>query len=407
MTGWTLCGVGLILRAGWVLYRWFSDGSALSYPDEELHWQLAGHLFDEGTLVSDNGRFASRMPLYPMFLALFAGCGQMGVLLARLAQAVLGAATVLIGYRLTDVAAGRRAAIVAGVLLCCDPFAVFFSNLLLTETLFTLLAIGLIACAWQLLSKPHGGHDALLGLAVLGAGAILTRPSAAAWIPALWLMLAWLAADRRRLIPRLLLCPVILAVLLAPWGLRNKAVLGSFAWLSTNGGVTLYDAQGQQADGSSNQTFLHELPELQGLDEVALDRELRHLAVEHMREDPVGVARLAVVKFLRTWSLTPNVSEYRGGLAAVAGAVYTVIVLLGGFAGLVGALRAKRRHQMMFWRLAPSRRSLHAMLWLPVVCFTLVHCVYIGSVRYRVPLMPLLAVAAGTVVARPVVGRSG
>ncbi len=402
-----LCGAALILRGGWVLYRWISDGGALSYPDEELHWQLARHLFDEGTLVSDDGHYAARMPLYPMFLALFTGCGQVGLLLARLAQAVLGAATVLIGYRLADAVGGRRTAIVAGLLLCCDPFAVFFSNLLLTETLFTLLAMGLIACAWQLLSKPHHGQDALLGLAVLGAAAILTRPSSAAWIPALWLLLAWLAADRRRLVPRLLLCPVILAMLLVPWGLRNKAVLGSFAWLSTNGGVTLYDAQGPQADGSSNQAFLQELPELQGLDEVALDRELQRLAVEQMRRDPANVARLAGVKLLRTWSLTPNVTEYRGGPAALAGAAYTVVVLVGGLVGLAGALRARRRHQLMFWRLAPSRRSLHAMLWLPIVCFTLVHCVYIGSVRYRVPLMPLLAVAAGTVVARPGGGRSG
>jgi hypothetical protein len=384
-----LCGVALAVRAAWVLYRWYHYGPRLDYPDEELHWQLATHLVRDGMLVTDDGRFAARMPLYPFFLAFFAPWGPVGILGARLAQAVLGAATAGLVYRWVHTTSGPRAAAFVGLLVCCDPFAIFFANLLLTEVLFTLLAVAFAACAWQWLAPTH--RAAIAGLALLGPMLVLARPAALGWVILTWVLLAGLSG-RRRARP-LLLCPAVLILLLFPWGLRNKAELGTWAWLSTNGGVTLYDAQGPQADGSSDQSFLQERPELRGLDEVALDRTATRLALGQMRADPARVIRLAAIKFLRMWSLVPNIAEYHSGSAALAGAVYTVILLVG---AALGAFRALRRGR--------AGRAWLAVLWLPVVYFTLVHCVYVGSVRYRVPLLPLLAMAAA--VPRPIIQES-
>lgn len=402
-TTWLLFGAALVLRVGWVVYRWNSPGPA-PYPDEDLHWQLATHLVRDGTLISDDGRYAARMPLYPLFLALFAGLGSVGILVAKLAQAAVGAATAVVGYRLAESALGRRAGLVVGVLIACDPFAVFFANLLLSEVMFTLLALGLTACAWSLLTAP-ANRAALLRLAMLGPAIILTRPSAVLWIPLVWVLLAGLAVARgragaeagqdvrawRALSVRLLICPAALIVLMLPWGLRNHAVLGSYAWLSTNGGVTLYDAQGPEADGSSNQAFLRETPEFQGLGEVALDHTLKHRALEQMWSHPRRALRLAGVKFLRMWSPRPNVAEHRSGPEAYAGAAYTLFLLLAAAAGL---MRTRAGDRQVAW--------FQALVWLPLVYFTILHCVYIGSVRYRVPLMPFLALAAGSAWKRPI-----
>lgn len=391
---WGLVLLALVLRGGWVMYRWTNHGAAFEYPDEELHWQLATHLVRDGALVTDDGRFAARMPLYPLFLAPWAALGSVGVLLARLAQAVVGAAVVVVAHRLAHAVAGRRAARVAGLLVACDPFGVFFCNLLLTETLFTFLAIALTACARAVMTRPPGDWRAWSGVAAIGAAAVLTRPSAAAWLPLLWLLILALGRDRRPMGPRLVACPLVLALLLLPWGLRNRATLGDYAWLSTNGGVTLYDAQGPQADGSSNQAFLRQMPELQGLGEVERDRLLKRLAVRQMRSDSGRVLRLAGVKFLRTWSPLPNVAEYRTGPAASAGAAYTVLLLTGTAAALVRGLAGRRDAS------AADRRRLLALVALPLFCFTLVHCVYIGSVRYRVPLVPLMALATAVEIGR-------
>ena len=405
LTPFALIGIALALRVGWVLYSWAAGGAEFAYPDEDVHWQLARNLVQHGWLITDDGRLAARMPAYPLFLALFAGLGTSGVLVARLAQAVVGAATVGVAWRLADDTCGRRAAWVAGILTALDPFAVFFANLLLTEGLFTLIVVALTACAWRAVRSPKldsapPSLAPFAGVALLGAAAVMTRPSSALYLPLLWLVLLCLAHDRRRALTRLALCPVLLAVLMLPWGLRNCVALGSCAWLSTNGGATLYDAQGPQADGSSNQNFLRELPELRGLDEVALDRKLRQMAVEQMKSDPARVLRLAAVKLLRTWSPTPNVPEYRHSRAGYVGAAYTLVVLIGAAAGLLRSLVLRRRRA----EAASPNDSvpvarLQALLWLPVVYFTVLHCVYIGSLRYRVPLMPLLALVAASAVA--------
>jgi 4-amino-4-deoxy-L-arabinose transferase-like glycosyltransferase len=391
--GWVVFFVALAPRLGFVLLRWMQHGPALEYPDEALHWQLASNLVHDGALVSDDGRFAVRMPLYPLFLAPFAALGPIGILATRLVQALLGAATALVAWQWLRRAGGARMAIVAGLLVALDPFGVFFANLLLTEVLFTFVAVALCSSAWRLASESASGWRSAILLGVLGAAAIMIRPSAALWIPAIWVLVALLAADRRRMLLRLWICPVALALTLLPWGIRNQIVLGDFAWLSANGGLTLYDAQGPQADGSSDQSFLANMPELATMGEVERDHTLQRRALEQMSADPARVIRLAGIKVLRMWNPLPNVPEYRTSRAAVAGAAYTVIVLVGALVALAvrGALTPAARHR---------RRAVLALAWLPVVYFTLLHSVYIGSVRYRVPLMPMLAIATATIFAR-------
>ncbi|MBU0639421.1 MAG: glycosyltransferase family 39 protein [Planctomycetes bacterium] len=383
----------LALRAAWVSYRWYQAGAALEYPDEELHWQLATNLVRDGVLVTDDGRYAARMPLYPLFLATFAWLGTNGVLLARLAQAVLGAAAAWVASRFGRAALGPAAGVVAGLLVCCDPFAIFFAGLLLTEVPFTLIGLGFAYCTWRCVVEPPAvTRFQVAGVALLGTAALMTRPAAAGWLALVWLTIWLWDRNRGRATRRCALFVAALALALLPWGARNRAVLGSFAWLSTNGGVTLYDGQGPQAQGDSDQSFLQGNPALNELGEVELDRTLRRRAFEQMRANPTRAAQLAWIKFRRTWSLAPHVAAYRSGPVAWISAAFTATILIAAAAGL---LRTRRRHR------------LRVVIWLPVVYFTLVHCVFVGSLRYRVPLMPFVAIAATAVLPRAATSGRG
>jgi 4-amino-4-deoxy-L-arabinose transferase-like glycosyltransferase len=374
------------LRCGWVSYYWFRYGPALEFDDERLHWELASNLARDGVLVSNDGRYAARMPLYPLFLSLFAGAGVSGILAARLAQALLSAVLTFCVWRLAQTAAGPRAGLVAGAISCLDPFAIFFCNLLLTETVFSLLAVVLTGSAWKLLTASGDRRLAgTAGFAAAGAAAVLTRPTTLGWLILLWLSILMLCPNRRRAAAVLVTSVVLLVLAMLPWGLRNRRQIGACAWLSTNGGVTLYDGQGPQADGSSNQAFLAEMPELAGLNEVQRDRRLRELALAQIQADPQRVLRLAAVKFKRIWNPVPNVTTYRRAPIALASAVFTAATLLLAIAGLTRAFIFRSREYLAY----------QFLLWLPVVYFTLVHCIFVGSVRYRVPLMPILALAAG------------
>lgn len=379
--GLAIVGLALALRLGWIGYRWASDGAALEYDDERLHWQIACNLVARGQFISDDGRMAARMPLYPLYLALFAWAGSAGVLLARLGQALLGALTVWVLDRWAAEGLSRRAGRIAGTLAAIDPFAVFFCNLLLNESLFTLIAAGLSASVWRLAAAPPGAaaRAALAGAMLLGPAAVLTRPEALGWLILLWLVLLSWEGWRRRSLAHVGLCAALVAAALAPWAARNHIVLGRAVWLSTNGGVTLYDGLGPQADGSSNQSFLEQMPELAAMNEATRDEHLRRAALRCAADDPQRALRLAAVKFLRTWNVVPNVAAHHSGASAWVSAAFMLAVL--SCAG-VGVARAR----------VPPRLLL---LWLlPVVYFTLVSCVFIGSVRYRIPLMPFVELTA-------------
>lgn len=379
--GWWIFLAALLLRVGWVGYDWSRNGARLAFDDEHVHWQIATNLVQRGEFVTADGRHAARMPLYPLLLAPFAALGPAGVLAARLAQAALGASAARGAYALGRDIAGPRAGIAAGVLVALDPFAIFLTNLLLNETLFALLLLGLTGCAWALAGAEAGRARRLAaGLALLATAAVFTRPEALACVVVLAALAAICPATRRHAPRALLLTVAALLVAFGAWGLRNGRVLGAPALLGTNGGVTLYDGQGPQAQGDSNQAFLLKMPDVLALDEVARDRELRRRALEQMRADPARVVHLAAIKFARMWNFVPNVSEYRSGAAPWISAGYMIVVL--GLA-VAGAVRLRSRPRPL------------ALLLTPVLLFTLIYGIYVGSVRYRVPLLPLLEVLAG------------
>lgn len=390
--------LSLAVRLGWCGYQSWSDGAHLTYDDERLHWQLAVNLVQTGTLVTDDGRLAARMPLYPLFLAGFAGAGANGILAARFAQALIGTLVVATGIHVCLRYFGERAALLGGLLLCFDPFAIFFCALLLNETLFA-AALALFTAqllAMAALPAPRWLHAVVLG--VTAAGLVMLRPEALGlWLlaaPALLLARGLSRAHRHENASRPRLLPavgtlaiatfVILAAMFA-WGWRNHGVLDAWVFLSCNGGVTLYDGQGPQADGSSRQDFMQTLPELAELGEVERDRQLSKLAWEQMQNDPGRTARLAVVKLARTWGLTPNVESHRGGFTASLSLSYMLVLY-----GLLAVSIARLRGALA--RLWP--------LWLPVVFSLIVTSIYIGSVRYRIPYMPLLEILSSAAVHR-------
>ncbi|MCA9243927.1 MAG: hypothetical protein KDA32_08245 [Phycisphaerales bacterium] len=380
--------LALGVRAGWVAYQWPRAGATFEFDDERLHWSLATNLATNGNLVSDDGRFVARMPVYPLFLAQFAGFGDIGVLYARLAQALISAITATIIVAVATTLTGVGGTLTVAALAIFNPYEVFFCNLLLTETLFTLLLVVATVATWRLLAlstsrrKPIG---ALVAVALCGAMAVMTRPSSAGWVALLWALLILMDANRLRGASRAAICALTLVGMMLPWGLRNKSLVGDYAWLSANGGVTLFDAVGPQADGSSNQSFLKDAPHLAQMTEIQRDRALRAKAMDEIRHDPLRIARLALVKFARTWNPFPNYDAYKAGFAALAGAAFTVIALIAAFLGLIRVS-------------SPDTQRLQRLIWMPILYFTLLHCLFIGSVRYRVPLMPLLALGAVTAI---------
>jgi len=371
----------LTARSVWGTIRFIraQDPTAFEFPDEQDYWSIAESLARHGQLIGEHGFRALRMPGYPAFLSLFT-TRRGGVVGAKMAQWILAALAAPLAAALAAKIGGRRAGLTAGFLVAFDPFLVFFSSLLLTESLVVtaLLAVWLVGWSIQRRELPAGfGQWAAVG--ALAATCVLIREST------LGLCLLWtlfLVARRRfdrRGIGGAMLSGGIVLLALLPWAMRNQRVTGQWCWLTNRGGISLYDAVGPQADGASDLADIKQMDAVAGLDEAAWNRYFLDASYQCIRQDPERMVRLAFAKIRRTWNPFPNVASYQSAFVRLMSAGWTLGVYMLAVIGVIGLRR---------------RAGDAAALLLPAGYVLMLHSLFIGSIRYRLVVMPMLEVLA-------------
>jgi hypothetical protein len=289
-----------------------------------------------------------------------------------------------------------------------NPYLIFFTGQLLTETFFTaLLAWGMVLLIYCRGPWPEGRWQMLgwiTGALLLGL-AVLVRPGALA-LPALLGAAAAVVNYREGRayrtwwpLPVATVMILITALVLLPWAMRNRYLLGTWVWTSTNDGITQYDGFGPDATGASDQSFTQKMPWLSEMTVVARSRYLGNLADRWMKDHPLDSLELAVIKIGRTWSPMPLSSEY--------GSRTTYVVI-----GLVFGVMLDLLIALGFWQrqLAGPVKS---FLLLPAVYFTIAAALSVGSLRYLIPAQAPMAIVAASGLgvfsrkSRPIPGRQG
>ena len=276
------------------------------------------------------------------------------------------------------------------MLVAVNPYMIFFAGLLLSETLFTaMLCWGLVLLVLSDGPWPDGGKLlAWLGGGAILALAVLVRPGALL----LPVVLGVGAALANRSIVRAyrshwplpvgVTLLLITGLVLFPWAARNRWVVGSWIWTSTNDGITRYDGFNPDATGASDQSFIQSMPWTYEMTEVSRSRYFTQMADDWIMAHPLEAVKLTGVKVARTWSPIPLSREYgNSGLYKTIGLVwgipFDVLILLG----------LKRR-------ILPG--SAKRLLLLPAIYFTMAAGLSVGSLRYRIPAEgPMAIVAAG------------
>lgn len=368
-------GLALVLR----LLAIFVLPGEDRYPDSDQFLSIAEHLVEgKGFLCHDKYEHG-RQPLYSIYLAgVFAAGGTTRA--AQAGQALMDAACALLaGLLALRLGGSQRAALGAAALWAVNPYGIYFSRLLLSECLAGVLFVGALAVWAGLPGRPSLASAAGAGL-LFGLCA-LTRPSAlgTGLIAAVILGLDG-AAPRASRVRAAVVVIAVLALVQVPWSVRNSRLYGEFMIMSPLGGMTLFDSFNDHTDGGVRTT--KDLPWPTGQNLAEIDRKQGQLAREWALAHPKEVAWLAVEKQKRFWSPIPNFEKYRRMPYVLVG-VFEVPFLLAGLAGCVMAV-LRRREAM---RLVPL-----------VAYFPLVHTIFLGSLRYRMPVEPLLAVTAGLLV---------
>jgi 4-amino-4-deoxy-L-arabinose transferase-like glycosyltransferase len=323
---------------------------------------------------------AERAPLYPLTLA---GLGEVGIRNgdARLLGTVTGGLTIVVLGLLGRRLAGERAGLLAAGLAALYPTLVAADGALMTESLFGLFAAATLLCAYRLADVPSAGRAVVLGL-VAGLGALARAETL------MLLALALLPLLRRPggLRAVALTC-LALAVVLAPWTIRNYSVFDRPVLIATEGGETLAGANcPSMYYGSRIGTWSVLCAQFSGRgnEAVELNRRGRE-GVEYALDNAGRLPLVGLVRVARTWGFygpfeTPEGREpWVQSLGAalfwplLAAAIYGLVIL--------------RRRGVGIWIIAT-----------PLVTVTLSSVLAYGNVRFRhsaeLSVVVLAAVAA-------------
>jgi len=369
----TIVLLALTVRVSYVA----SVGSPPRFSDSEEYLSYARHLLEDGSFQNDDGEPARRTPGYPLFLSVFLVLFGSDLFPIRLCQAVLDTGSVLLLYGLLRRLRYRTGALLAAALMSVYPTIVFMTGTILTETLFIFFLLSSTFLLVNGLFGEGGAFSTGAAGAVYGITALI-HPSSLLLFPMLLLFVPFIdAAGRpyRKTATGLLLFLMVLM----PWTVRNHLVIGTWSPGTTKPGQDLYEAVGPGATGGprGETNFLPE--SVHHLSNAEQNRFLLRESVDVMIRDPIRTLRLAGIKFARTWTPLPNAPSYRG---------WPHVLILPLAYGLVLLLAVVGLGKVRCWT------DLLLMI-LPVLYVALLHIVFIGSIRYRIPVMPFLIGLAG------------
>lgn len=290
--------VAFAIRAAWVAGE---HGAAIRESDDARAYQdLAINLAEHHQYVTAvdppfrlDVPYAKRPPLTPMLLAVTYSIFGSRPMAGQLVLACLSSIAVAVLYRVGSGLFGPQVAVIAALVAAGYPFFVFLSAIPLTENvailLYTLLAAVLI--------KSREGFRlrdaAFTGLVV--AFAALNRPQILGLIPFLSLLVLETVYPWRVRLQWLGLAIGVALLVLMPWTIRNRMVMGGWFPVSLQGGGVLYEG-----NNPYTQTAIDKLragargwyndPQygagLSGQGPVEEDRRALQLAIDFMRSHP-------------------------------------------------------------------------------------------------------------------------
>ena len=261
---WMATAVGLAARLAWLVVIQPQPVSDYEYIRRFAEGLLDHHQY--GYPVLDSGR----MPGYPIVLA--------ALMIVSRSVFFLSAASAVFSTLLVPVTAAfarglrlsSRAVVAAAFIVALDPTFVFYGPLLASEHLFGVCLVAALAVAVSSRSPGEASSTpgvelrraaiagALVGLAamfraealvylpVIGAVVLLARARRAVVAPADRAVLAWARRGRWLSAGVFILCAL---VVVAPWWIRNRVLIGPGAGLSTSAGPTFYYAHNDFRNG--------------------------------------------------------------------------------------------------------------------------------------------------------------
>lgn len=379
--------IAFTARALYVLAQTKTAFAAGSFygTDSHLYDALAQSILNGQGLSFAGQPTAFVTPGYPIFLALCYWLIGRNFLLIGLLQSALGAAVAVFVYKMARGIFDREVAWVAGLLSALMPeLIVWGSGQILTEPLYIFLLTAALYALVSLLpadGKPlpanAAGVSQSLFLRAATAGLLLglsalVRPIAlifgACCILYLWRKAGWLRAG---------VVALGLLLTIAPWIYRNHERLGTAMMTTETGWVLyLYHSPQTSAENGGYDPHVARVPEVRGLSEVEQNRFYLRAALRFAYGHPQRELVLSINRFWNMWRPTYAAASVRHRVVATL--TYLPLICF--------AIPA-----VLLWRFRHPGISVLALFLLFHFTF---HLFVASELRFRVPLMPVLAIYA-------------
>jgi hypothetical protein len=293
---------------------------------------------------------------------------------------------------LTTIAARRfglspRLALVAGLIVAVDPLLVIQARAIMTETLAAFLI------AWAIAASGKTGWRGAIETGLALGLAALCRPSTLACSAlAIAFLLGRGSESRKTRLAHATLTSFVIVLILTPWAIRNRLVLGEFVWTTTHGGYTLALANNPDYyrdvlhgppdavwDETKQRAWALEITQAtDGMSEPAADRWLARSGWNIMRTRPGDFWAASCARIARFWAISPSwrVYDFKTRLIVLAWNIPLFAFML------IGLSRPDS------WRWP---RAIVPTFLLGLSC---VHFLYWTDMRMRAPLVPAIALAA-------------
>jgi 4-amino-4-deoxy-L-arabinose transferase-like glycosyltransferase len=395
------------LRIAWSIY---AARQPVGLHDQGLYLLHASGIADGNGYGFPNGEPTAYYPVgYPgalagvIWLARQLPFSDTPYVVASVFNIVLGTVTVLLVFELARRLFDPTVGLVSAAVVAVWPNLVFHAATPLSETLFNALMVGSLVVLCRRPWPKRGPEPwRLLAFGLLLGLSALVRPISLLIVPLLAGVL-WLAT--RRLSTAAVGIGVValaVVVVIAPWTLRNRSVMGQTVIISTNGGDNLCIGHHEGATGGFVLTRFCagtfpglKRPEYELRRDEDGTKKARQFALHHPGEE----VRLLFSKIhylarhdhdgldaVESYREDPFIGHGFRTFLEVTADLFALVAALLGAAG-IPALVSRRD---------PRKLALLAML----VSVAVAPLAFFGDPRFHVPVLPLLAVGTGVTVVR-------
>jgi predicted negative regulator of RcsB-dependent stress response/4-amino-4-deoxy-L-arabinose transferase-like glycosyltransferase len=334
---------------------------------------------------------------YPFFLSMVYFFSDNSIICAKVIQVLLGALTCALIYRLGEKIFDRRIGIIAGFITVFYGPMFFYDSELMATGWAAFWAVVVVSLFLEVKEKDKGWYWFFLGLS--GALGIITRPELLLIFLAgcFWL---WRRVPRElSLVPRFGVLFAGVALVMVPVSIAAACATGRFSVMPSSGGLNLYIGNNPNycetlsiRPGEEWDSLLIKLPSQHGMGKSVWDEDrfFKQQVMEYVKNQPFdfakGLGRKAM-EIVCSREIPRNLNIYMFGKWSRLLRLLTWKA--GGFGFPFGLIFPLAVLGIIFnWRHIPA----------PVIFFVVLYPLSIILVfvagRYRVPMIPILAVLA-------------